>query len=136
MTKQDTESGPGDRGPGRAATTTAESLPLDIETMRTAVRQMLDPEAELPSYDEVESLTLLYRGNLMLLIPEVQGLARPLPKNDIPRACALACVGEARIRLDMEADPGLPGAIKHAKLLARTVNALCDHLENLGGERP
>jgi hypothetical protein len=113
-----------------------DSLPLDRETMRAATRRLLGPDAQLPAYEEVETLTLLYRGNLMLLIPEVDKAACGLPKDDVPRACALACIGEARIRLDLEPGTSLPATIAHAQRLARSVQALCDHLANLSGERP
>lgn len=42
----------------------------------------------------------------MVAIPEVEAAAFRLGKDDIPRACALACVGEARMRLRLE--PGEP----------------------------
>lgn len=113
-----------------------DSLPLDRETMRAATRRLMGPDAQLPAFEEVETLTLLYRGNLMLLIPEVERAACGLPQYDVPKACALAGVTDARTRMDLHAGPGLPAAIAHAQLLARSVNALLDHLENLGGERP
>ncbi|MFF1598750.1 DUF6415 family natural product biosynthesis protein [Streptomyces mirabilis] len=48
----------------------------------------------------------------------------------MPHACALACVGEARMRLSLEPDHRLPAGIAHAQRLARSLNALCDHYEN------
>ncbi|WP_055491687.1 DUF6415 family natural product biosynthesis protein [Streptomyces sp. TP-A0356] len=108
---------------------------MDIATMRTAARRLLDEDAELPSVEELETLTLLLRGNIMLMIPEVEKATLGLPKDDVPRACALACVGESRMRLGLEPGPGLPAGIAHAQRLARSVNALCDHLENLGGDQ-
>jgi hypothetical protein len=108
-----------------------DSLPLDRETMRAATARLLAADAESPSYDELETLRLLYRGNLMLLIPEVEEATRELPKGDAPRACAMACIGEARMRLDLRPGAGLPAAIAHAQHLARSVNALLDHLESL-----
>lgn len=109
----------------------ADSLPLDRETMRTAAARLLAPDAEPPSYDELETLRLLYRGNIMLLIPEVEKAAQGLSKDDAPHACAMACIGEGRIRLDLQPGAGLPAQIAHAQHLARAVNALLDHLENL-----
>jgi hypothetical protein len=67
-------------------------------------------------------------------IPEVEAIAAKLPEDDVPRYCALACVGEARIRLGLEPGHGLPAEIAHAQRLARSVIALCDHYENLGDE--
>ncbi|MFE9098920.1 DUF6415 family natural product biosynthesis protein [Streptomyces sp. NPDC007264] len=106
--------------------------PLDIYVMRASVRRLLAEDAELPSVEELETLTLQLRGHIMLAIPEVEAAAGRLPKDDIPRACAFACVGEARMRLNLEPGRTLPAGIAHAQRLARSVNALCDHYENLG----
>ncbi|MEU9208572.1 DUF6415 family natural product biosynthesis protein [Streptomyces sp. NPDC048415] len=110
-----------------------EAPPLDVETMRAAARRLLAEDAELPSFDELETLTLRLRGHMMLLIPGVEQAAARQPKDDIPRYCALACIGEARMRLGLEAGHGLPAGIAHAKRLSRALNALCDHYENLDG---
>jgi len=59
-----------------------------------------------------------------------------MPKDDIPRYCALACVGEARGKLRAGPDPGVGGDIGYTRKLARSLNALCDHWENLSGVRP
>jgi len=116
-----------------SGTAEAAAMPVDIQTMRTAACRLLAEDAELPTADEVETLTLQLRGHIMLAVPEVEAAAGRLPEDDIPRACALACVGEARQRLDLEPGHGLPAGIARAQRLARTVNALCDHLETLGG---
>ncbi|MFD6287516.1 DUF6415 family natural product biosynthesis protein [Streptomyces sp. NPDC060205] len=50
-----------------------------------------------------------------------------LPEDDVPHACALACVGESRMRLDLAPDRGLAAELKHAQRLACSVNPLCDH---------
>ncbi|WP_328506907.1 DUF6415 family natural product biosynthesis protein [Streptomyces sp. NBC_00391] len=106
-------------------------IPLDIETMRVTARRLLAERAEPPSFDEWETLTLQLRGHIMVALPEVEAAAGALPEGDVPRACALACVGEARRRLGLEPGPTLPAGIAHAQRLARSVNALCDHHENL-----
>ncbi|MET7727739.1 DUF6415 family natural product biosynthesis protein [Streptomyces mirabilis] len=106
---------------------------MDIETMRESARRLLADDAEVPSPEELEILTLRLRGHMMLAIPEVETAAGRLPKDDIPRYCALACVGEARMRLNLEPGRTLPAGIAHAQRLARSVNALCDHVMNLGG---
>ncbi|WP_230396560.1 DUF6415 family natural product biosynthesis protein [Streptomyces blattellae] len=62
--------------------------------------------------------------------------ARLLSEDAVPRACALACVGEARMRLRLEPSNGtLPAAVAHAQKLARSVRALADHYVTLGGEQ-
>ncbi|MFF4732300.1 DUF6415 family natural product biosynthesis protein [Streptomyces mirabilis] len=99
--------------------------------MRSAVRRLLAEDAQLPGSDEMETLTLQLRGHIALLIPEVEATAGRLPKDDVPRYCALACVGEARGKLSQQARPGLDGSAAHARRLARVLNALCDHHENL-----
>lgn len=107
--------------------------PPDIETMRDTARRLLAEDAELPSPDELDTLALALRGHIMVLIPSVEDAAGRLPEDDIPRACALACVGEARMRLGAEPGRNLPAGVAHAQRLARSVNALCDHYENLDG---
>ncbi|MER5220846.1 DUF6415 family natural product biosynthesis protein [Streptomyces flaveus] len=107
--------------------------PLDIDVMRACARRLLAEDAELPTPDELETLTLQLRGHINLLMPEVEQVASRLPYDDIPRYCALACIGEARKKLSLEPSPGLHGGIAFARRLSRVVHALCDHLENLGG---
>ncbi|MFD7409395.1 DUF6415 family natural product biosynthesis protein [Streptomyces sp. NPDC059866] len=109
--------------------------PLDVTVMRASARRLFAEDAELPSPKELETLTLQLRGHIMLAIPEVATVAAKLPEDDIPRACALACIGEARMRLGLEPGRTLPAGIAHAQRLARSVNALVDHFENLGGGR-
>ncbi|MGY1583806.1 DUF6415 family natural product biosynthesis protein [Streptomyces sp. MN13] len=104
--------------------------------MRTAARRLLTEDAELPSDEELDTLTLQLRGHLMLAIPAVEALADRLPQDDVSRACAHAGVMEARTRLSLEPRQALPARIAHAQRLARSVNALCDHYENLSGEQP
>ncbi|MFF5001681.1 DUF6415 family natural product biosynthesis protein [Streptomyces phaeochromogenes] len=115
---------------------TPEARPLDVGLMRTTARRLLAEDAELPTFDELETLTLLLRGHLMLAIPEVESTAAEFPEDDVPRACALACVKEARMRLGLEVGHGLPAGIAHAQRLARAVGSLCDHYDNLRGGRP
>lgn len=115
----------------------ADTAPPDIATMRHTVNRLLDPDAVSdalpPGPDELDTLTALLRGQLALLAPEVEVLARGLGRNSIPRYCALACVGEARERLRAEPSPQYGGAVGHARRLARALNALVDHWERLAG---
>lgn len=105
----------------------------DIEAMRTVVRPLLAEDAIQPDADSVAALTAALRGHMELLIPKVEQAAGRLSKDDIPRYCALACVGEARGKL--RAAPGLAGGIVYARKLARSLTALCDHWETLHGVR-
>ncbi|MET9392442.1 DUF6415 family natural product biosynthesis protein [Streptomyces sp. NPDC006624] len=99
--------------------------------MRSTALRLLAEDAEPPSPEELETLTLTLRGHMMLLVPAVEDAAQGLPEDDVPRACALACIGSARLRLGQEPGRNLPAGIAHAQGLARSVNALCDHVENL-----
>ena len=65
-----------------------EHVPLDVPTMRETAARLLDEDAELPSLEEVETLTLLLRGRIMVAIPEIEAAAGKLPEDDVPRACA------------------------------------------------
>lgn len=119
-------------GPGQG------ELP-NLAAMRKTVTILLDPHAVpdgLPSSDsEIETLTRTVRGQLELLIPEIETAARKLDKESIPRYCALACVGDARGRLQAEPSRRYGGAAGHARRLARALNALCDHYEQMSGEQ-
>ncbi|MFJ4201548.1 DUF6415 family natural product biosynthesis protein [Streptomyces sviceus] len=123
--------------PTAAAAAEAEltEAPPDITTMRDAVNRLLDPdavpEALPPAPGELETLTIQLRGHLDLLMPEVEQAAQRLPKDDIPRYCALACLGEARGKLRAEPSPTPHGSLAYARRLARVLNALCDHYEQL-----
>lgn len=115
-----------------SATKAPENAPPDIATMRASVRRAL---TESPQPDGVDTLAATLRGHIEVLIPEVEALAGKHPKTDVPRICALACVGEARGKL--RAANGHTAAVRLAMVekLGRSVNALCDHFENLGGPR-
>jgi hypothetical protein len=99
--------------------------------MRDVVSQLLGESAP-PDPDVLKTLTLQLRGHLQLLIPEVESIADRMPEDDIPRYCALACLGEARRKLSLDVAPGLSSELAHARRLARVLNALCDHHEGLG----
>ncbi len=111
-------------------------LPLDIETVRASARPLLAEGAALPAPDELAALTVALRGHIEALIPEVTAAAAAEPKDSIPRYCALACIGEARGKLHLGDDDSLAIRVSVARKLARSVNALCDHHENLNGVRP
>jgi hypothetical protein len=96
------------------------------ETARILLAESAPPDADL-----LETLTLQVRGHIEVLMPDVQAVADGLPDDDIPRYCALACIGEARGKLRIEARPGLAAGLAHARRLARVLSALCDHYEGL-----
>lgn len=125
-----------------ASPSTAEqqdSRPPDIEEMRASTALLLGPDGAPdvlpPAADELATLTETLRGHLELLATEVARAAGKLDRESIPRYCALACVGEARERLRAQPSTRFGGPPGHARRLARTLNALCDHYANLRGER-
>lgn len=72
------------------------------------------------------------RSHLELLIREVAQKAGPRPYS-VPTYCALACVGVACRELGQTPRPVLEARVAHARLLARSIEALADHYERLGG---
>ncbi|GGW47308.1 hypothetical protein CP966_25300 [Streptomyces galilaeus] len=115
----------------RPAAAEAEPSPPDIATMRATVRRLLAADAELPTPDELSTLAPLLRGHINALVPTVENAASRLPKDDVPRACAMACVGEARMRLRLGDGDTETVRAAVAVRLARSVNALTDHYETL-----
>lgn len=89
------------------------------------------PDVLPPAADELDTLTLTLRGHLELLAPVVEKGANSLDKDSIPRYCALACVGEARGKLQAVPSPSPHGPVAYARRLARVLDALCDHHETL-----
>ncbi|MFI9766398.1 DUF6415 family natural product biosynthesis protein [Streptomyces sp. NPDC052415] len=109
--------------------------PIDIETMRATVAEVLPPDVTPAELTTLETLTGLLVGHMQLLIPEIEQAAAGLPADDVPRYCALACVREASMKLT--ARPGLMpyDAVAHVRRLGRSLLALCDHYETLTGLR-
>lgn len=111
--------------------------PDDLAAMREDAAQLLAEDAEPPTSEALGTLTQKLRGNLMLLIPEVERSACGRPKDDVPKGAATAGITEARIRLMHDRPrPTLPSRIAHAQRLARSVIALLRHLEILGPPAP
>lgn len=111
--------------------------PPDVETMRATARRLLGPDGgpeALPPAADVDTLTLALRGHLALILTDVEQAVGPRPSN-VKAYCALACVGEARRKLTIQArrEPG--SRVAYAHRLARVLLALCVHYEELGSER-
>ncbi|MFK4100823.1 DUF6415 family natural product biosynthesis protein [Streptomyces sp. NPDC019531] len=122
--------------PNRTARTPAPAGlddPPDIATMRSTAARILDFDAKPVSTEELETLRLAMRGQIELMIPTVEALAAGFPKGDIPRECALAGAREASMRLRLGVGGSRPVRMSVSMKLARSVMALCDHFENLGG---
>jgi hypothetical protein len=114
-------------------TTAALTQPVDIDTMRHSISRLIGPDTESPEGEELAGLTGLLRGHMQLIIPEIEQAAGKLPMDDVPQYCALACIGEARVKLRATAGDGPDRAVAHARKLARSLTALCDHYEALTG---
>lgn len=92
---------------GKGGSVTA---PVDVDLMRENAARLLADNAELPTAEELGTLVLMLRGHIMLVISEVQAATERLPEDDVPRACALACIGEAHMWLRLEPGGNLPAA--------------------------
>ncbi|MEU1302777.1 DUF6415 family natural product biosynthesis protein [Streptomyces shenzhenensis] len=108
------------------------TAPVDLKTMRETASLLLAPEADSPDPGELEKLRRALTGMMQVIIPEIEAAARRLPKDDVPRACALACIGEAQIRLRMEPGETFEQRLVLTTKLARSVRALADHCQTLG----
>ncbi|MFE2969938.1 DUF6415 family natural product biosynthesis protein [Streptomyces sp. NPDC059340] len=113
--------------------TASNTAPVDVAMMRENIGRLLLPDGEAPSDAELATLTSLLRGHMELITPEIEAAAAKLHKDDIPRYCALACVGEARGKLRAMPGAGAHGALAYARKLSRSLAALCDHYEALTG---
>ncbi|MGF0177229.1 DUF6415 family natural product biosynthesis protein [Streptomyces sp. Marseille-Q5077] len=90
------------------------------------------PDALPPGITELETLDSTLRGHLELLIPEVARAAGPRACS-VQTYCALACVGVARSQLGRTPASTFEARVAHARNLARSLSALCDHYERIGG---
>ncbi|MHB9848962.1 DUF6415 family natural product biosynthesis protein [Streptomyces krungchingensis] len=108
-------------------------LPLDVETLRETARRLLAEDAEQPANEELLNLQFLLRDHIGQLVPEVATVALGLPCDDVHRTCAQACIGEAQMRLRLGAGDNDRVRRAVAVRLARSVKALCDHLDRMSG---
>lgn len=68
--------------------TTAGTAPVDIDTMRHSISQLLGPDAPPPAGDKLAVLDSLPRGHMQLIIPEIEQAALARDQDDVPRYCA------------------------------------------------
>ncbi|MYS74181.1 hypothetical protein GTY88_27740 [Streptomyces sp. SID5926] len=108
------------------------SAPPDIATVRATARRLLAADAEPFEAAEIAEMTARLREDIAGLIPAVEALTGALPEDDVPRACALACIGEARMRLRLGDGDTDRVRLSVAVRMARTANALADHHQALG----
>ncbi|MFJ2567266.1 DUF6415 family natural product biosynthesis protein [Streptomyces sp. NPDC094154] len=119
-----------------ALESSAGTQPVDVEAMRKSIVRLIGPDPDAPDGDELTRLSEWLREEMALIVPEVEQAALKLPADDVPRYCALACVGEAGRKLRViPGTCGPHGELAHARKLARTLSALCDHWEALTGVR-
>ncbi|AYD81633.1 hypothetical protein SEA_KROMP_32 [Streptomyces phage Kromp] len=119
----------------RATAEEQRSAPPDLAIMRETANLLLGPDAAPdvlpPADEEAAAHTGALRGHLELLIPELERQVARLPRESIPRYCALACIGEARGKLRAKPSRRYGGDVGYARRLARVLRALCDHYETL-----
>lgn len=108
-----------------------DQLPPDIATMRASVRRGLVDAQSMTDLDELATLADTLRGHMRELMPSVQRAAAHQHRNSVHRYCALACLGEARRKLQIGNGDTRPVRIAQVQRLARSLNALCDHYETL-----
>ncbi|HET6354842.1 DUF6415 family natural product biosynthesis protein [Streptomyces sp.] len=108
-----------------------EERPLDIATMRESANRLLSVEKAPPRLEDLDTVTSLLRGHVELLVPEIRERLDQLPSDDAPGQVARIGVEEAWRRLHTPPGFGPVAAYAQAQRLARSVNSLCDHYENL-----
>ena len=59
--------------------------PVDIDTMRHSISQLIGPDAQPSAGDTLTTLQQLLRGHMQLLIPEVEQAALQRDAEDVPR---------------------------------------------------
>ena len=120
----------------RTADSTPEQLPLDVETIKSSAQDVISDGAKIEDSDELETIIILLRGMIMVLIPEVENDVAQYPKNHCPAIGARAGIQEARNKSHVIPGSSIPQLIGHAQKLARCVLALIRHHETLGGGAP
>lgn len=117
--------------------------PPDIATMRETVGRILEPDAVPdalpPRGNELETLTAELCGHIAVLAPAIEQAARvQLKPGTLHKWTVLQCAWEARSRLEATPSSRYGGPVTHARRLARSLNALCDHYDRLAsvGEVP
>ncbi|NEB05351.1 DUF6415 family natural product biosynthesis protein [Streptomyces sp. SID13726] len=112
--------------------------PPDIATMRGTVDRLLDPDsvpdALPPAGAELETLTAAVIGHLEILIPQAEAVADRPTVGLMARHGLIACISDARGRLASQPSARYGGPAGHARRLARALNALCNHYEELHQE--
>ncbi|MFJ9162114.1 DUF6415 family natural product biosynthesis protein [Streptomyces griseoviridis] len=108
--------------------------PPDLAVMReTAAIALALAEDTHP--EDHAALAAMLRGHLHELVPRVEELIPGRP-TVVDQYCALACLGEARRKLSQEAARVAGGQTAHARRLARVLDALVTHWEQLAGAIP
>ena len=117
----------------RTADSTPEQLPVDIETIKSSAQEVITDGAKIDDPDELETIIILLRGMIMVLIPEVESDLAQHPKNHTPTIGARAGIQEARNKAHVVPGSSIPQLVGHAQKLARCVLGLIRHHENLSG---
>ncbi|MFJ6568668.1 DUF6415 family natural product biosynthesis protein [Streptomyces sp. NPDC091292] len=115
---------------GSSGEGTSGTSPLDTAAMLALADSVLSETADPPTRNELDTLRAQLRGALMQLVPAVEDAARTA-QHAGPPLRAMLCVGEARGRLDLTPGPSLSAEVKLTQSLARSVQALAGHLEQM-----
>jgi hypothetical protein len=104
---------------------------LNLAAMRADAHELIGDDAELPTWDDLDAMTMRLRGHIQQLIPAIGERMVGLPRDDTLRARVEAGVGEALRRLDETPRTDLIATVGHAQRLARSVNGLANRLDEL-----
>ncbi|MFJ6729971.1 DUF6415 family natural product biosynthesis protein [Streptomyces sp. NPDC091281] len=101
------------------------------DTARCLVTTDGGPVLPAPDGAGLTALTAALGEHLEALIPLVEEGLRRTTTDSVARHCALACLGDARLRLRAQPSARHHGALGHARRLARALRSLCEHYEQL-----
>ncbi|WP_217552028.1 DUF6415 family natural product biosynthesis protein [Streptomyces sp. GbtcB6] len=114
--------------------------PIDVPAMRASARRLLSGDAGDPAPDEVPVMISTLRGHLELITPVVERVAALKPDDDrgwtVPVNCAIIAAADTRRTMRVETPSGRESAVRHARRLARRLNAMCDHFQTLVSDHP
>jgi hypothetical protein len=110
-----------------------DTAPVDIETIKRSAEEVISDGAKIEDSDVLETIIILLRGMIMLLVSEVEKDLARYARNNSVAIGARAGITEARVRAHAFPGSDIPQLVGHAQRLARGVLALIRHHERLGG---
>ncbi|MCX5234618.1 DUF6415 family natural product biosynthesis protein [Streptomyces prunicolor] len=116
----------------RVTESNPEHEPVDIGMMERTAQEVISDGAKIEDSDELDTVVMLLRGMVMLLVPEIEEALGRFPKSHTPAISARAGIQEARNRIAYVPGTNLSQLVSHAQRLARSVLALTRHYKALG----